>query len=300
MSSRLALIALLTLPLAACEGTGLPGFGADQNEPEVQGHKGPPGVSPLDAPIETGTEGAAISTVNAETYNTAAFSARGNEPFWSVDASGSTAIYKTPENQKGRAVRVNRLAFAEGVEYVGVLNGRPFVLTVRGADCRDDMSGQKFPMSASLTVSGRTNNGCAAPATAEVAQAVAAIKAPAPATPKPAAVAKPKPAAPKPAAASAPATPATPATPPASEGTSALPAAPEATTPATETPATEAPATDTPATETPATEAPATEAPATNTPATGSGVPAPALTLPATPPSLSGDASSDSENDTTE
>ena len=300
MSSRLALIALLTLPLAACEGTGLPGMGG-QEEPQVEGHKGPPGVSPIDAPIETGAEGAAISTVNAETYNTAAFSARGNEPFWSVDASGSTAIYKTPENQKGRAVRVNRLAFAEGVEYVGVLNGRPFVLTVRGNDCRDDMSGQKFPMTASLTVSGRTNNGCAAPAAAEVAQAVAAIKAPAPAAPKPAAVAQPKPAAPKPAPASAPATlatppadasaPATPPTPPANEGTSTLPAAPEATTPAAETPAPEAPST-----ETPAAEAPASTAPATGT-GTGTGVPAPALTLPATPPALPDSADSDGDGD---
>lgn len=199
MSSRLALIALMTLSLAACEGTGLPGLDS-QKEPVVEGHKGPPGVSPLQAPIETGGETRPVSTAEASTFNTAAFSARGNEPFWSVDASGSTALHKTPENQKGRAVRVNRLAFAEGVEYIGVLNGRPFVLNIRGTACEDDMSGQKFPMTATLTVSGRSNKGCAAPASAEVAAAVAAIKAPAPATPKPARTVTPKPAATRPAA----------------------------------------------------------------------------------------------------
>ncbi len=39
-----------------------------------------------------------MSTAEATTYNTAAFSARGNEPFWAVDAAGGTAIYKTPDN----------------------------------------------------------------------------------------------------------------------------------------------------------------------------------------------------------
>ena len=172
MSSRLALIAMLTLSLAACEGTGLPGLGTDE-QPQVEGHKGPPGVSPLEAPIETGAGARAVSTAEAKTYNTTAFSARGNEPFWAVDAAGGTAIYKTPDNQKGRAVRVSRLNFAEGVEYIGVLNGRPFVLTVRGRECQDSMSGEKFPMSAELKVSGRTNRGCAAPASAELAAAVA-------------------------------------------------------------------------------------------------------------------------------
>lgn len=259
MFSRLAFIASMTLTLAACEGTGLPGSGSQQ-EPAAQGHKGPPDVSPLEAPIETGGGKTPVATVNPETYNTAAFSARGNEPFWAVDAAGSTAIYRTPDNQKGRAVRVNRIVFAEGVEYIGVLGGRPFVLTVRGDDCRDDMSGQRFPMTAALTVSGRTNRGCAGPASAEVAQAVAAVKAPAPAAPKAARAAAPKPAstkpAPRPAAASA--------TPAASEGTGEMPPAPDASA--------------------------GSEAGG----GTGSsGVPAPALRLPSTPPSVSGDASTD-------
>lgn len=263
MSPRLALIALLTLPLAACEGTGLPGMGADDAaEPQVQGHQGPPGVSPLEQPIEIGAEGRAVATAEASTLNTAAFSARGNEPFWAVDASGGTAIYKTPGNQKGRAVRVNRLTFAEGVEYVGVLDGSPFVLTVRGTPCQDSMSGERFPMTARLKVGGRTNGGCAAPASAELAAAVAAVKAPAPPAPRTTRVAAPKPATPKPATPK----PAEPAP---------LPPAP--------TPE------DTPAV-TPETPAPA--------PATDGIVPAPAMVLPSAPPAVEAEpASTDAATD---
>lgn len=263
MSLRFAFIALLTLPLAACQGTGLPGLGSEQQEPQVAGHKGPPGVSPLEQPIETGADGIAVATAEATTLNTAAFTARGNEPFWSVDAAGGTAIYKTPNNQKGRAIRVNRLNFAGGAEYVGVLDGRPFVLTVRGAACQDDMSGERFPMTAQLKVSGRSNSGCAGPAAPEVAAAVAAVKAPAPPAPRVTRTAAPKPAAPKPAA--------------------PKPAEP-APQPATATPATE----DATATETPATT-PTTPAPATG----NTGVPAPSLVLPTTPPAVT-DAAADS------
>uniref|UniRef100_UPI001A8D6776 COG3650 family protein n=1 Tax=Paracoccus shandongensis TaxID=2816048 RepID=UPI001A8D6776 len=188
MTPRLALIALMTLPLAACEGVNLPQLG--DAEPQVQGHKGPPGVSPLEQPIETGAEIRPVSTAEPATYNTAAFSARGNEPFWAVDVAGSTAIWKTPDNQKGRPIRVNRLAFAQGVEYVGVHAGRPFVLNVRAAECQDTMADQTFPFTARLTVSGKTETGCASAATPEVAQAVAAIKAPAPAAPRQATAAK--------------------------------------------------------------------------------------------------------------
>ena len=269
MSSRLALIALVTLPLAACEGTGLPGLGSQQ-EAQVQGHQGPPGVSPLEQPIETGAaEARAVATAEAATYNTNAFSARGNEPAWSVDVAGSTAIYTTPENPKGRAVRVDRLAFAKGVEYVGVLNGRPFALTVRGTPCRDSMSGQRFTMSAELKVSGRTERGCAAPASAEVASAVAATRAPAPAAPKAAA---PKPAASRPAAAKpAPAPTPTPTPSPAADAAQTAPASD--TTPATTG---HSASQDNAATQTPAPDSgPATPA-----------VPDLPLRLPSTPPSV--------------
>lgn len=261
MTPRLAFIALMTLPLAACEGANLPGLGT-ATEPQAQGHQGPPGVSPLEQPIETGAEIRPVSTAEAATYNTAAFSARGNEPFWAVDAAGSTAIYKTPDNQRGRPIRVNRLVFAQGVEYVGVHAGRPFVLNIRAGKCQDSMSGQDFPFTARLTVSGRSETGCAAAATAEVAQAVAATRAPAPAAPRTTPVAA------RPAA------------------TRAAPA------PAAQTPAAQTPAAQTPATPSPARTAPTGTAPAEPSPANpASAAPqnqTPQTDAPVTPPPASG------------
>lgn len=259
MTPRLALIALMTLPLAACDGASLPGLGSA--EPQVQGHKGPPGVSPLEQPIETGAEVRPVSTAEAATYNTAAFSARGNEPFWAVDVAGSTAIYKTPDNQKGRPIRVNRLAFAQGVEYVGVHAGRPFVLNVRAAGCQDSVSGQDLPFTARLTVSGRSETGCAGPATAEVAQAVAATRAPAPAAPRQATTAR-RPAAARPAP-----------TPAAAEETPSTPAAAEQQTPPA--PATPPAASDTPAQPVSEGISDLPPPPAADTPATGTGAATP-------------------------
>lgn len=263
MSPRLALIALLTLPLTACEGVNLPGMESGETAP-AEGHQGPPGVSPLEQPIETGAEAPrAVSTAEATTLNTNAFSARGNEPFWAVDAAGQTAIYKTPDNQSGRAVRVNRITFAEGVEYVGVVGGRPFVLTIRGKACRDDMSGAKFPMTATLKVSGRSNNGCAAAATAEVASAVAATRAPAPAAPR--TTRRAAPAATRPAAS------------PAAATSTAATATTEAT--ATQDDVTTAPVTGS--------DSPTPAATETSPPAA---LPAPAIVLPETPPAVTDDA----------
>ena len=171
LSPRFALLALMTLPLAACDSAAMTdlrrniGLDAAEAEPQVPEGPRPPAVSPLVQPIETG--GAApkpVPTVEPVTYRNTAFTARGNEPFWSVDIAGSTATYRTPENQDGRQIQVNRLTFDSGVEYIGVLNGQPFVVNLRAARCRDSMSGKRFPLTARLTVSGQTAAGCGAPA----------------------------------------------------------------------------------------------------------------------------------------
>lgn len=263
MSSRLALVALMILPLAACEGTG---FNLNPDaQAEAPATPRAPAVSPLEQPIETGGGSRPVSTAERVTYNTQAFTARGNEPFWSVDVAGSTAIYKTPENQRGQAIRVERLTFAKGVEYIGVRGGRPFALNIRGTECRDSMSGERFPMTAVLTTGGKREEGCAGPASAEVAQAVAATRAPAPAQPK-AATPKRR-SAPKPAA--------RPAAAPAAASTAAA-----STAAATASTATESPAESSTPAATPATQDSTTATPATTKPS----VPAPTMVLPATPP----------------
>ena len=78
--------------------------------------------------------------------------------------SGGTAVYRTPDNQSGRQIQVNRLVFDQGVEYIGVLGGRPFVLNLRATECQDSMADERFPLTARLTVAGQTQTGCASPA----------------------------------------------------------------------------------------------------------------------------------------
>lgn len=173
MFPRIALIALMTLPLAACDSEAMTDLRrnlgmeeAAEAQPEEPEGPRPPAVSPLVAPIETGaTAPAPVPTVEPLTYQATAFVARGNEPFWNVQVAGNTATYRTPENQNGRQIQVNRLAFAGGVEYIGVLNGQPFVLNMRPGRCQDSMADQRFPLTARLTVRGNTVEGCAAPGT---------------------------------------------------------------------------------------------------------------------------------------
>ena len=178
---RLALLALISLPLTACDTQSMAdlrrNIGLDQSEPEAEdpAKPRPPAVSPLVEPIETGTAPARpIPTAEPLTYRATNFVARGNEPFWNVEIGGTSATYRTPENQSGRQIEVRRIVFDRGVEYIGVLNDRPFVLNMTATECQDTMADQKYPLTARLTVSGQTQQGCAS-----VAQPVAAAETPA-------------------------------------------------------------------------------------------------------------------------
>lgn len=176
---RLALLALISLPLAACDTQTMSDFrrnvGIDKAEPEPEEPAGPrpPAVSPLVQPIETGTAPArAVPTAEPLTYRATNFVAGGNEPFWNVEVSGSTATYRTPENPSGRKIPVNRLVFDRGVEYIGVMNDRPFVLNLTATECQDTMADRTSPLTARLTINGKTQQGCGS-----VAQAVEAAPA---------------------------------------------------------------------------------------------------------------------------
>lgn len=279
----LAVAVALPLLLAGCDAAGLklPGFGDRSPDAAAQGHSGPPTVSPLEAPIETGQSATPVGTANRETVGVAAFAAQGAD--WSAVVDGKAAAL-TRQGAKPVRIPVRRIDFGAGVEFVGVLGSQAFALTVRAADCEGGA-----PMTASVRHSGRTSAGCAAPATAEQVATIAAA-APAPVARRPAAPtpAAPKPAAAAPAAAAPAATPATPASEPAATAgetpaATTTPAGPTPTTPPpAATPATTEPAPSTP--EEPATEAPAQEeAPTTAEPAQPVVVPGGPTTLPATP-----------------
>lgn len=268
----------MTVALTAC---GQLPF--QQSEPEAPAHSGPPTVSPLDQPIETGAEAIPVSTAEASTMQTAMFRAAGNG--WVATASDKTAVLERA-GAKSVGVTVRRMTYGRGVEFVGSMNGQVFSLNIRAAEC--DTGSGKAPFSARLKVGSQSMTGCAAPTdTMPKAQVKAAS-----AAPKPKAAAKPatpaaKPATPAsaPAPAATPASAAAPATEPAStpESTPA-PAAEPATPPAAETPAPAEPAATAPApaATTPATSAPEA-APAEPAPAADP-VPAPSVVLPETPP----------------
>lgn len=181
MKFRLA-IALLPLALAACDEQAMqdirlpwdrpldatPATGdaaaAAEAAPAADAPLVAPAVSPTDVPIEAEGTRTRVATAKSETLNTMAFTARGNEPFWRVDIANGVAQYKTPENQSGRNIPVNRIVYRYGVEYIGVLNGQPFSVKINSSDCADTMSGERFPMTASLRAGATRANGCAGPA----------------------------------------------------------------------------------------------------------------------------------------
>ncbi|MDQ7775507.1 hypothetical protein [Paracoccus aminovorans] len=255
----------MTVALAACGN--LP-WQQEDRAADTPAHSGPPGVSPLEQPIETGADQKPVATAEASTMGTAIFRAAGAG--WTATAGDKTAVYERP-GAKSVGVTVRRMTYAKGVEFIGNMNGQVFALNIRAEGC--EVGGQKTPFTANLRVGSQRLTGCAMPTDSlPKAQVKASSAAPKPkSTPKPAAPAA-KPAEPKPAPTTAPATPETPAT--TTPATTAPETAPT-TTPATTTPATPAPATEAPAASTlPAT----TEAPAATTTET----PAPAETAPAT------------------
>ena len=274
----------MTVALAACGELPF-----QSSEPETPAHSGPPSVSPLEQPIETGAEGKPVATAEASTLGTAMFRAAGSG--WTVTAADKTAVYERP-GAKSVGVTVRRMAYGRGVEFIGSMNGSVFALNIQAAEC--EMGGQKTPFTARLRVGSQRLSGCAVPTdTMPKAQVRASSAAPKPKTqPKPAApAAKPE----TEATAEAPET-ETPATTPAEPTGPTTPAT--GTAPATTAPgstSSTAPSADSTA-ETPANgtaadaEAPAADSPAApgTAPAAGGsdaagGVPAPALILPEPP-----------------
>ncbi|MFV0291870.1 MAG: COG3650 family protein [Paracoccus sp. (in: a-proteobacteria)] len=184
MKFRCALV-LLPLALAAC-GDQAQGFrmpwdkpldAAPEPTPEpIDPMKTPlvaPEIAPTQVPIEVEGPRTAVATAESSTLNAAAFIARGNEPFWRIDVSGSTAKYQTPENQSGSNVSVNRIVYRQGVEYIGTFGGSPFSLNIRSTTCTDTMSGEKFPMTAQLKIGSKRMQGCASPTSTQAPAASA-------------------------------------------------------------------------------------------------------------------------------
>ena len=91
----------------------------------------------------------------------ATFTARGNEPFWSVQVEGDTLTYTTPELQPGKVLQAQRQAHAKGVTFSGQEAGSDFTLDIQTTQCEDTMSGEPFEYTATFKYGDETVTGCA-------------------------------------------------------------------------------------------------------------------------------------------
>ena len=90
------------------------------------------------------------------------FVARGNEPFWTIQANEETLTWITPENLQGRQLKVDKLISADNVKYIGVDGNNDFSLLIIQATCVDTMSGEVFDFESVWTHGRERNVGCAA------------------------------------------------------------------------------------------------------------------------------------------
>lgn len=84
--------------------------------------------------------------------------ARGNEPFWTVEAAPEGLRLSEPEG-KGTVQTLPFTQSAEGGSLI--LTTIDFTLRIDPTLCRDNMSGMPFPFTATLTRAGTDKGGCA-------------------------------------------------------------------------------------------------------------------------------------------
>lgn len=84
----------------------------------------------------------------------------GTEPFWGGEVAGKTLIYKTPENQAGEVVQVERFAGRGGLSFSGELQAGRFTMMVTPLSCSDGMSDRTYPFTVTLEIGKETRNGC--------------------------------------------------------------------------------------------------------------------------------------------
>jgi uncharacterized membrane protein len=84
----------------------------------------------------------------------------GTEPFWGGDVTGRTLTWKTPENQIGDVIEIERFAGRGGISFSGLLTGEEFIMTVTPLECSDGMSDRTYPFTVTVKIGKDTRNGC--------------------------------------------------------------------------------------------------------------------------------------------
>ena len=90
-----------------------------------------------------------------------AITALGNEPFWNATITGSSLVYKTPENIEGSSLSVDRFTGQGGLGFSGQFEGAAFDLLITAGECSDTMSDRTYPYTATLRIGEEQRNGCA-------------------------------------------------------------------------------------------------------------------------------------------
>jgi uncharacterized membrane protein len=88
--------------------------------------------------------------------------ARGNEPFWSVEVMADKMVWRQPESPTEVTIEAPQSQDSEGtVGYVGAASGHKLELFIDEQPCRDSMSNAFFAYSARAVFDGKELKGCA-------------------------------------------------------------------------------------------------------------------------------------------
>jgi uncharacterized membrane protein len=88
--------------------------------------------------------------------------ARGSEPFWSIEVTETTLIWRQPEEPKEITLAASQTQDAEGaVSYTAAGDGHQMDLLIEAQACRDAMSGEYFAYAARASLDGKKFTGCA-------------------------------------------------------------------------------------------------------------------------------------------
>lgn len=89
--------------------------------------------------------------------------ARGNEPFWAVELTGSELVYSGADRPEQRAPQNAPLVQGTMAVWESTTGaGNPIKVTLTGTDCSDGMSEVSYPLTAMVEISGEMLMGCAA------------------------------------------------------------------------------------------------------------------------------------------
>lgn len=101
-------------------------------------------------------------TQSAAPPGTATFTARGNEPGWTLTLAGTDLTLSSEAGASKLTARMKEEAMAAGRRLTGSILGRPLVVTITEQACRDSMSGMPHPQTVQVSLgdSGPALKGC--------------------------------------------------------------------------------------------------------------------------------------------